>query len=81
MSKARVENATDGWSTLANTKDALPTTQENVKESRVPVFKMVHGGTGQVIRVFYDGTVTGLEPDDDGWMVVNLIPILCDSVG
>jgi hypothetical protein len=80
MSKAKVDGATEGWAALADTKDELPTTQENVKESRVPIFKMVHACTGQVIRVFYDGTVTGLEPDDDGWMVVNLIPILCDSV-
>lgn len=78
MSKARVKNATEGWAALADTIEELPATQENVTESRVPVFKMVHGGTGKVIRVFYDGTVTGLEPDDDGWMVVNLIPTLCN---
>jgi hypothetical protein len=80
MTNAKAENVIDGWAALADTMEELPTTQENVTKSRVPIFKMVHGGTGKVIRVFYDGTVTGLEPDDDGWMVVNLIPTLCELV-
>jgi hypothetical protein len=59
--------------------ETQPTTERDVLESRAPIFKMIHGGTGRVISIFYNGTVTGLEPDDD-WLVVNLIPTFCEEV-
>jgi len=49
MSKAKLEKATEGWAALADAKEELPATQENVTESRVPVFKMVHGRTGDAL--------------------------------
>ncbi len=58
--------------------ETRPTTREDYTESRAPLFKMIHGGTEQVISIFYNGTVTGLEPDDGDWLVVNLIPTFCE---
>ena len=55
--------------------ETQPVKREDYTESREPVFVMRHEETDRRISVYFNGTVTGLEPDG-GWAVTNLIPCL-----